>query len=77
LVGSEMCIRDRAGKTLETLPKNAVVGTSSLRRKAHLLHVRPDFDIQPIRGNIDTRIRKMNEGQYDAIVLALAGLERL
>ena len=66
-----------AGKTLETLPKNAVVGTSSLRRKAHLLHVRPDFDIQPIRGNIDTRIRKMNEGQYDAIVLALAGLERL
>lgn len=65
------------GKTLETLPKNAVVGTSSLRRKAHLLHARPDFDIQPIRGNIDTRIRKMTEGQYDAIVLALAGLERL
>ena len=65
------------GKTLETLPKNAIVGTSSLRRKAHLLHVRPDFDIQPIRGNIDTRIRKMTEGQYDAIVLALAGLERL
>ncbi|EOH80540.1 hydroxymethylbilane synthase [Enterococcus malodoratus] len=66
-----------AGVRLETLPKNAVVGTSSLRRKAQLLHVRPDFDIQPIRGNIDTRIRKMNEGQYDAIVLALAGLERL
>lgn len=65
------------GKTLETLPKNAVVGTSSLRRKAQLLHARPDFDIQPIRGNIDTRIRKMTEGQYDAIVLASAGLERL
>ncbi|MFM2488678.1 hydroxymethylbilane synthase [Enterococcus avium] len=67
----------RSWENLETLPKNAVVGTSSLRRKAHLLHVRPDFDIQPIRGNIDTRIRKMNEGQYNAIVLALAGLERL
>lgn len=65
------------GKTLETLPKNAIIGTSSLRRKAQLLHARPDFDIQPIRGNIDTRIRKMTEGQYDAIVLALAGLERL
>ncbi|GCF95212.1 porphobilinogen deaminase [Enterococcus florum] len=63
--------------TLTNLPKSAIVGTSSLRRKAQLLHVRPDFDIQPIRGNIDTRIRKMKEGQYDAIVLALAGVERL
>lgn len=65
------------GQKLENLRKNAIVGTSSLRRKAQLLHVRPDLDIQPIRGNIDTRIRKMNEGQYEAIVLALAGLERL
>ncbi|MGM0216192.1 hydroxymethylbilane synthase [Enterococcus sp. AZ109] len=67
----------KADLNLDKLPQKAVVGTSSLRRKAQLLHVRPDLDIQPIRGNIDTRIRKMNEGQYDAIVLALAGLERM
>ncbi len=67
----------KEGESLATLSKGAIVGTSSLRRKAQLLHSRPDLDIQPIRGNIDTRIRKMNEGQYEAIVLALAGLERM
>lgn len=74
---TDALIIKEVGYTLNSLPRNAVVGTSSLRRKAQLLHARPDFNIQPIRGNIDTRIRKMNEGQYDAIVLALAGLERL
>ncbi len=59
------------------LPKGAVVATSSLRRRAQLLHRRPDLRIVEIRGNIDTRVRKMREGQADAIVLARAGLERL
>jgi len=65
------------GYTLVTLPEGAVVGTSSLRRKAQLLARRPDLNIQPIRGNVDTRLRKVQEGQYDAIVLASAGLTRL
>lgn len=67
----------KAGLSLADLPKNAIVGTSSLRRKAQLLKVRPDLEIRPIRGNIDTRIRKMMDGEFDAIVLALAGMERL
>ncbi len=65
------------GYTLETLPQAAVVGTSSLRRAAQLLAVRPDLQIRPLRGNVDTRVRKALEGQYDAIVLAGAGLTRL
>ena len=59
------------------LPKGAVVGTSSLRRQSQLLHARPDLHIESLRGNIDTRLRKLDEGQYDAIVLAAAGLERM
>ena len=59
------------------LPEGAVVATSSLRRRAQLLHLRPDLQIAEIRGNVDTRIRKMREGQADALVLARAGLERL
>jgi len=66
-----------AGHTLESLPAGAVVGTSSPRRQAQLLAYRPDLVIKPIRGNVDTRIRKAREGQYDAVVLAAAGVIRL
>ena len=57
--------------------RRAVVGTSSLRRKAQLLAKRPDLEIRDLRGNVDTRLRKLDEGLYDAIILAAAGLERL
>jgi len=63
--------------TVEGLPQGAVVATSSLRRRAQLLHHRQDLEIVGIRGNVDTRVRKMREGAADAVVLALAGLERL
>jgi hydroxymethylbilane synthase len=59
------------------LPHGAKVGTSSLRRQAQLMQVRPDLDIHPLRGNVDTRVRKLEEGTYDAIILAAAGLTRL
>lgn len=59
------------------LPQGATLGTSSLRRKAQLLAARPDMKIIDLRGNVDTRLRKLDEGQYDAIILAAAGLERL
>ena len=59
------------------LPQGAVVGTSSLRRKAQLRALRPDLEVRELRGNVDTRLRKLQEGQYDAIVLAAAGLDRL
>lgn len=59
------------------LPLGAVVGTSSLRRKAQLLAARPDLTIIDLRGNVDTRLRKLDEGLYDAVILAAAGLERL
>ena len=62
---------------LPALPQGAVVGTSSLRRVALLRALRPDLKIEPLRGNLDTRLRKLDEGQYDAIVLAAAGLKRL
>jgi hydroxymethylbilane synthase len=61
----------------EELPKGARVGTSSLRRQTQLLGVRPDLEIGQLRGNLDSRIRKMEEGRYDAIILAAAGLRRL
>lgn len=64
-------------KSLDQLPERALIGTSSLRRQAQLRAVRPDLVIEPIRGNVDTRLRKLDEGQYDAIVLAAAGLHRL
>ena len=63
--------------TLTELPQGAIVGTSSLRRVALLRALRPDLRIEPLRGNLDTRLRKLDEGQYDAIVLAAAGLKRL
>ncbi|MBA2534951.1 MAG: hydroxymethylbilane synthase [Rubrobacter sp.] len=63
--------------TLDDLPHEAVVATSSLRRRAQLLHHKPDLQIVGIRGNVDTRVRKMREGAADAVVLARAGLERL
>ncbi|WP_280189410.1 hydroxymethylbilane synthase [Delftia sp. PS-11] len=63
--------------TLDELPQGAVVGTSSLRRQALLQALRPDLRIEPLRGNVNTRLRKLDEGQYDAIVLAAAGLMRL
>jgi hydroxymethylbilane synthase len=65
------------GKRLADLPAGAKVGTSSLRRSAQLRKLRPDLVIESVRGNLDTRLRKLDEGQYDAIVLAAAGLRRL
>ena len=63
--------------SLESLPHGARVGTGSLRRKAQLLHVRPDLRILDIRGNVETRLRKLDEGEYEAVILAEAGLTRL
>ncbi|MES2975001.1 MAG: hydroxymethylbilane synthase [Pseudomonadota bacterium] len=63
--------------TLADLPQGAVLGTSSLRRTVLLRALRPDLKIEPLRGNLDTRLRKLDEGQYAAIVLAAAGLKRL
>jgi hydroxymethylbilane synthase len=64
-------------ENLDALPQGAVVGTSSLRRVVQLLARRPDLRIEPLRGNLDTRLRKLDEGGFDAIVLAAAGLKRL
>ena len=63
--------------SLAALPQGALVGTSSLRRVVLLRALRPDLRIEPLRGNVDTRLRKLDDGQYDAIVLAAAGLKRL
>ncbi len=65
------------GHTLSTLPTNASIGTSSLRRASQILSLRPDIKTQSLRGNVDTRLRKALDGQYDAIILAGAGLTRL
>ena len=65
------------GETLANLPQGASIGTSSLRRSSQLLKYRVDFEIHPLRGNVDTRLRKVKEGKYDAIILASAGLNRL
>ncbi len=67
----------RDGRPFRDLPQGAKVGTSSLRRQAQLLQARPDLSIGMLRGNLDTRLRKLREGQFDAIVLAAAGLRRL
>jgi len=64
-------------RTLAELPKSARVGTSSVRRQAQVLRARPDVEIVSLRGNVDTRLRKLESGDYDAIILALAGLKRL
>lgn len=63
--------------SIESLPRGARVGTSSLRREAQLRAVRSDLDVHPLRGNVDTRLRKLESGEYDAIILASAGLNRL
>ncbi len=67
----------RTGAGFDQLPPAAVVGTGSVRRRAQLWHRRPDLKMEDIRGNVDTRLRKLDEGQYDAIILAQAGLHRL
>jgi hydroxymethylbilane synthase len=64
-------------KSIDDLPQGARVGTSSLRRQAQLKALRPDLEIHPLRGNVDTRLRKLAEGEYDAVILAAAGLNRL
>jgi hydroxymethylbilane synthase len=64
-------------KTLDELPQGAVVGTTSLRRRMQLLQKRPDLTVRDLRGNVNTRLRKLSEGQYDAIILAWIGLNRL
>ncbi len=65
------------GQSFSQLPRGSRIGTSSLRRQAQLLHHRPDLTIAMLRGNLDTRLKKVREGQYDAIVLAAAGLRRM
>lgn len=67
----------REGRRLADLPEGACVGTSSLRRLFQLRHLRPDLRIEPLRGNVDTRLRRVAEGRFDAVVLAAAGLGRL
>lgn len=67
----------RDGVTLDALPLGAVLGTAGLRRQAQILERRPDLKIIPLRGNVQTRLRKLDEGRYDAILLAAAGLKRL
>jgi hydroxymethylbilane synthase len=71
------CLVSASGAPLANLRQGARVGTSSLRRQAQLRHIRPDLDIRDLRGNIDTRLRKVESGEYDAILLAKAGLDRL
>jgi hydroxymethylbilane synthase len=65
------------GKQLDDLPEGSLIGSSSLRRQAQLKMMRPDLRIEPLRGNVNTRLAKLDEGNYDAIILAAAGLERL
>jgi len=71
------CIVSAKGETLSALRHGARIGTSSLRRRSQVLHARPDLDIRELRGNVDTRLRKVASGEYDAILLAKAGLDRL
>lgn len=68
-----------SGRTgsLETLPKGARVGTDSPRRRGFLLAIRPDLDVRPVRGNVDTRLRRLDAGEFDGLVVAAAGLDRL
>jgi hydroxymethylbilane synthase len=71
------CLIAAKSETLATLRQGARLGTSSLRRQAQIRHVRPDLDVRELRGNVDTRLRKVESGEYDAILLAKAGLDRL
>ena len=72
-----LCVTGGGSEALEELPQGAAVGTASLRRRAQLLAARPDLDVQPLRGNVDTRLRRLAEEDLAAIVLATAGLARL
>jgi hydroxymethylbilane synthase len=71
------CLVSGNGASLANLRQGARVGTGSLRRQAQLRHLRPDLDVRDLRGNVDTRLRKVESGEYDAVVLAKAGLDRL
>jgi hydroxymethylbilane synthase len=71
------CLVSGNGATLANLRQSARVGTGSLRRQAQLRHARPDLDVRDLRGNVDTRLRKVEAGEYDAVMLAKAGLDRL
>jgi hydroxymethylbilane synthase len=71
------CLVSRHGESLAKLPTGARVGTSSLRRQSQLRHIRPDLRVADLRGNVDTRIRKLEEGEFEAILVAKAGLDRL
>ena len=71
------CLVSGNGATLASLRQGARVGTGSLRRQAQLRHSRPDLDVRDLRGNVDTRLRKVESGEYDAVMLAKAGLDRL
>lgn len=71
------CLISRTGRTLKTLPPGARIGTSSLRRQAQIRHQRPDLQVADLRGNADTRLKKLDAGEFDAIVLAMAGVNRL
>ena len=67
----------KEGYNLKTIPLNAIVGTSSLRRAVQVSRIRPDIVVKPVRGNIETRISKVTDGKFDAIILAQAGISRL
>jgi hydroxymethylbilane synthase len=69
--------KEQGARHFQELPQGATVGTSSLRRACQLLSIRPDLTIMQLRGNLDTRIRKLDEGQFDAVILAAAGVKRL
>ena len=71
------CLISGNGATLTNLRRGARIGTGSLRRQAQLRHIRPDLDVRDLRGNVDTRLRKVESGEYDAVMLAKAGLDRL
>src|ERR1700720_3897996 len=71
------CLISASGATLANLRQGARIGTVSLRRQSQLRHIRPDLDVRDLRGNVDTRLRKAQSGEYDAILLAKAGLDRL
>jgi hydroxymethylbilane synthase len=71
------CLVGANGTTLASLRQGARVGTGSLRRQAQLRHIRPDLDVRDLRGNVDTRLRKVESGEYEAVMLAKAGLDRL
>ena len=73
----DVLIARKKGMTLNKLPEDAVVGTGSLRRKCQILHLRPDIKTEELRGNVQSRLKKFNESEWDAIILARAGIERM